>query len=214
MKMVTVMSTKFIPFPFLLFLLLGMAAQAHAQMTTVSVQLKVPDGGWGIRISKVYRTQSHLLVVSEVQRKQGFATQAIQVVKDSAKVRAPKLPTKHFILGKTWGWKNQEPYTFLKNPKDLAKHTAGALLVYQAKTQVESPRKPRYIVVYREDVFTDGKTRKGETLQQLAERHCKELGGSPPRVLKIINGFAAEFPAESVSKLKGLKDVKYIEKDR
>ena len=208
------MKTKPISFTVMLFLLLGMSTHAHAQMTTVTVQLKVPDGGWSIRISKVYRTKSHLLVVSELQRKQGLAIQAIQNVKDSAKVRAPELPIQHFILGKTWGRKNQEPYTFLQNPTDLAKHTAGALLVYKAKPKAQAARNPRYIVVYREEIFTDGKTRKGENLQQLAERHCKELGGSQPRVLKIINGFAAEFPGESVPKLKALKDVKYVEKDR
>jgi hypothetical protein len=71
-----------------------------------------------------------------------------------------------------------------------------------------------YIVVYKKEIFTDGKTKRGETLQQLAERHCKELGASPPSVLRIINGFAAKFPSRNVPNLKALLEVKYIEMDQ
>ena len=28
-------------------------------------------------------------------------------------------PVKHFILGKKWGWENEEPYTFLKDRKEI-----------------------------------------------------------------------------------------------
>lgn len=196
------------------FLILAMSQQTHAQASTVSVRLKVPDGGWKIQISQVYQTRSHLLAVSELKRHSGPAIQVISEVKDSVKVRAPKLPVQHFVLGKTWNWPNKGPYTFVSGPKEFSKHIAGAKLIYQANLNDKATAKSRYIVVYKKEIFSDGITKQGETLHQLAKRHCKELGGSTPRVLGIINGFAAEFPTENLSKLKTFPEVKYVEKDR
>ena len=188
----------------------------HAQESTVSVQLTVPDGGWKIRIVQVYQNSTHLLAVSKLERHRGPAIQVISQAKDSVKVKAPKLPVRHFVLGKTWNWLNKEPVTFLSDPKELSKPIAGAKLVFQAKAKPapKVPNKINYIVVYKKEVFTEGKNKQGETLEQLAKRHCKELGASPPSVLRIINGFAAKFPAGNVPKLKALPEVKYIEKDQ
>jgi len=190
----------------------------HAQDSTVSVQLGVPDGGWKIRIVQVYQTSTHLLAVSKLERSSGPAIQVISQVKDSVKVKAPKLPVRHYVLGKTWNWSNGKPesYAFLSDPKEITKKVAGAKLVFQAKAKPKknATAKVSYIVVYKKEIFTDGKTKQGETLEQLAKRHCKELGASPPSVLRIINGFAAKFPAGNVPKLNALPEVKYIEKDQ
>ena len=190
----------------------------HAQDSTVSVQLGVPDGGWKIRIEQVYQTSTHLLAVSKLQRSPGPAIQVISQVKDSVKVKAPELPVRHYVLGKTWTWSNGKPesYAFLSDPKELSKKVAGAKLIFQAKAKPapKVPNKINYIVVYKKEIFTDGKTKQGETLQQLAKRHCKELGASSPSVLRIINGFAAKFPKGNVPKLKDLPEVKYIEMDQ
>jgi hypothetical protein len=187
---------------------------AHAQESTVSVQLTVPDGGWKIRIDQVYQTPTHLLAVSKLERSPGLAIQVISQVKDSVKVKAPKLPVRHYVLAKTWNWPNKEPYTFLSDPKELPKKVAGAKLVFQAKPKENATAKVSYIVVYKKEIFTDGKTKRGETLQELAKRHGEELGASPPSVLRIINGFAAKFPSGNVPKLKALPEVKYIEMDQ
>jgi len=189
----------------------------HAQDSTVSVQLGVPDGGWKIRIVQVYQTSTHLLAVSKLERSPGPAIQVISQVKDSVKVKAPKLPVRHYVLGKTWNWSNGKPesYAFLSDPKEITKKVAGAKLVFQAKAKPKknATAKVSYIVVYKKEIFTDGKTKQVETLEQLAKRHCEELGASSPSVLRIINGFAAKFPAGNVPKLKALPEVKYIEKD-
>jgi hypothetical protein len=190
----------------------------HAQESTVSVQLGVPDGGWKIRIVQVYQTSTHLLAVSKLERSPGPAIQVISQAKDSVKVKAPKLPVRHFVLGKTWNWSNGKPesYAFLSDPKELPKKVAGAKLIFQAKAN-PAPKVASmvsYIVVYKKEIFSDGKNKQGETLEQLAKRHCKELGASPPSVLRIINGFAAKFPAGNVPKLKALPEVKYIEMDQ
>ena len=150
--------------PCLLVLLAGMFHQAYARESTVSVQLTVPDGGWKIRIDRVYQTPTHLLAVSKLERSPGPAIQVISQAKDSVKVKAPKLPVRHFVLGKTWNWPNKEPYAFLSDPKELSKPIAGAKLVYQAKAK-PAPKVPamvNYIVVYKKEIFTDGKTKQGK----------------------------------------------------
>ena len=202
--------------PCLLLLLAGTFHQAFARESTVSVQLTVPDGGWKIHIDQVYQTPTHLLAVSMLERSPGPAIQVISQAKESVKVKAPKLPVRHLIMGKTWNWPNKEPFTFLSDPKELSKSIAGAKLVFQAQAKPvpKIPAMVNYIVVYKKEVFTDGKTKQGETLQELAKRHCKELGASPPSVLRIINGFAAKFPAGNVTKLKALPEVKYVEMDQ
>jgi len=176
----------------------------HAQDSTVSVQLGVPDGGWKIRIDQVYQTPTHLLAVSKLERSPGPAIQVISQVKDSVKVKAPKLPVRHYVLGKTWNWSNGKP------------EVAGAKLIFQAKAN-PAPKVATmvtYIVVYKKDIFTKGKTKQGETLRAIAKRHCKELGASSPDMLEIINGFVAKFPAGNVPRLKALPEVKYIEMDQ
>ena len=190
----------------------------HAQDSTVSVQLGVPDGGWKIRIEQVYQTPTHLLAVSKLERSPGLAIQVISQVKDSVKVKTPKLPVRHYVLGKTWNWSNGKPesYAFLSDPKEITKKVAGAKLVFQAKAKPKknATAKVSYIVVYKKEIFTDGKNKQGESLEQLAKRHCNELGASPPDMLEIINGFVAKFPSGNVPKLKALPEVKYIEKDQ
>ena len=208
------MRKTFTFFAFACFSLAGNWTQARE--STVSVQLTVPDGGWKIRIDQVYQTPTHLLAVSKLERNPGLAIQVISQAKDSVKVKAPKLPVRHFVLGKTWNWPNKEPVTFLSDPKELSKPIAGAKLVYQAKAKPapKAPNKINYIVVYKKEIFTDGKTKEGENLRTLAKRHCEELGASSPDILEIINGFVAKFPADNVPKLKALPEVKYIEKDQ
>ena len=111
-----------------------------------------------------------------------------------------------------------ESYAFLSDPKELPKKIAGAKLIFQAKAKAKPAPKVAtmvtYIVVYKKEIFTDGKNKQGESLEQLAKRHCEELGASPPSVLRIINGFAAKFPSRNVPKLKALPEVKYIEMDQ
>ena len=65
----------------------------------------------------------------------------------------------------------------------------------------------------KETAFVDGKTKAGETLEQLAKRHAKQFDGKLGRVLKIINGYSASFSPAAVEKLKKQPEVKYIEKD-
>ena len=85
----------------------------QARESTVSVQLTVPDGGWKIRIDRVYQTPTHLLAVSKLERSQGLAIQVISQAKDSVKVKAPEiLQCDISSLGKLGIGPTKRPYSF------------------------------------------------------------------------------------------------------
>jgi len=191
-------------------------AVPKAKQRSISLQVTVPTSGWKVEIQEVYQVEKELWVISHLASKGGIALQVISQVKDSVSVPKSSLPVKHFVTGKRWTWKNKEPYQFVKDRKKIDQELKKkkAKLVYRRpiKKQATNPL-GRYIVVYKKTVFVDGKTKTGETLEQLAKRHTKQFDGKLGRVLKIINGYSASFSPAAVEKLKKQPEVKYIEKD-
>ena len=184
--------------------------------TVISLQVTVPTSGWNLSIQEVYQIEKELWVISHLTSKGGIALQVISQVKDSVSIPKSSLPVKHFITGKRWNWKNKEPYQFLKDRKkidqELKKQKAKLVYRRPVKKQSANPL-GQYIVVYKKTAFVDGKTKAGETLEQMAKRHTKQFNGKLGRVLKIINGYSASFSPAAVEKLKKQPEVKYIEKD-
>lgn len=114
----------FTPFFFLCTLLLGVASHVSAQEQnenqTIEVKLMAPDTTWMLAIDEVYQVGQELWVIAGVkQAGQAFGLTMITTLEDQITVKAPALPIKYFILGKTWGWANEEPYTFIKSRADI-----------------------------------------------------------------------------------------------
>lgn len=103
----------------------------------ITVSLKVPDGGWSVSIEEIYQVDSELWVISGLSRREGMAIQMICTASDTGVVMAPDLPIKHFILGKTWNWKNEEAYTFLKERKAIAGKLKKASRLYKKRKKDE-----------------------------------------------------------------------------
>ncbi len=187
-----------------------------AKKRAISLQVTVPTSGWNLSIQEVYQVEKELWVISRLSNKGGIALQVISQVKDSVSISASSLSVKYFVLGTRSNIKSKVPYQFLKDRKMLDKELKQkkAKLVYRrpVKKQAVNPQ-GRYIVVYKKTVFVDGKTKKGETLEQLAKRHTRQFGGKMGAVLRIINGYSASFSPAAVEKLKKQPEVKYIEKD-
>ncbi len=184
----------------------------------ISLQVTVPTSGWNLSIQEVYQVEKELWVISRLSNKGGIALQVISQVKDSVSMPASlsQGTVKYFVLGTRSNIKSKVPYQFLKDRKMLDKDLKQkkAKLIYRrpVKKQATNPL-GRYIVVYKKTVFVDGKTKKGETLEQLAKRHTQQFGGKLGSVLRIINGYSASFSPAAVEKLKKQPEVKYIEKD-
>jgi hypothetical protein len=59
----------------------------------------------------------------------------ISTVQDSLKLAVPDLPVKNYIIGKAWAWENTEPYTFIKDLKQIEKELESGKLLYKAAKQ-------------------------------------------------------------------------------
>ena len=107
------------------------AASAGDINHDIIVKLTVPDRAWKISIEEVYRVKDEIWVISLLERSPMMAAQVISTVTDKVSLTAPDLPEKHFILGKTWNWENKEPYTFLKDRKEIETQLKTASLLYK-----------------------------------------------------------------------------------
>ena len=74
-----------------------------------------------------------LIVISTVsQNKDMMGAQVISNIQASVKIKAPDLPLKIFILGKSWNWENDEPYTFIQDIKQIEKNLKSGKLLYRS----------------------------------------------------------------------------------
>ena len=87
----------------------------NRQVREISARITVPDPAWRIIIQEVYVLKSELWVISQLERMPGMAAQMITTIEDKISIDAPDFPIKHYVLGKTWKWKNEEGYFFLNS---------------------------------------------------------------------------------------------------
>ena len=71
-----------------------------------------------------------------------------------------------------------------------------------------------FIIMYKKEIFTNGKTKDGETLEQLCKRHAKAFKGQVSRILEIIDGCTMHLSPDNAAKLAKLPEVKAVEKNR
>lgn len=101
-------------------------------LQAISVALTVPDAGWEVKIERIAVVEDELWVLSRLERSPDLAAQVISTAEDSVTLRAPDLPIQHFILGKTWTWENEEPYTFLDDISGIEEELRDARILYSA----------------------------------------------------------------------------------
>lgn len=105
----------------------------YADEKDIAVKLTVPDATWTIEIHEVHKVGNELWVISTVsQNPDVMGAQVISTVQTSLKLAVPDLPMKNFIIGKAWAWENTEPYTFLKDLKQIEKELKSGKLLYKA----------------------------------------------------------------------------------
>ena len=101
----------------------------------ITVRLTVPDAAWAIAIDQVHRVGSEIWIIATVSRNPDLmGAQVISTVQASLKLAAPDLPLRYFVIGKTWNWKNEEPYTFIQNLKQIEKALNSGTLLYPTAT--------------------------------------------------------------------------------
>jgi hypothetical protein len=118
--------------PVFLITLFLSACQTPAPMERpITVELTVPDPAWQIRIERVLEGSDELHVISRVKRDpEVMAAQVISRASDTVRVAAPDLPVRHHVLGKTWGW-SEENYNYVKDEEALLRQLSGSRSLYR-----------------------------------------------------------------------------------
>jgi hypothetical protein len=98
-------------------------AVKETPMTTaeVTISFAVPDLGWQLKIREFYQLSNEVAVVSVLSHTPDVAGMAIGIVMDSVTIPLPKLPIKHYVIGKTWNWENPEKIVFIKDLSPILK---------------------------------------------------------------------------------------------
>jgi hypothetical protein len=118
------------------FILLFCTTASGAEEKEITVELTVPDSAWAVSINEVHKVGNELWVISTVSRDpDAMGAQVISTVQDSMKLAVPDLPVKNYIIGKAWAWENTEPYTFIKDLKQIEKELKSGKLLYKAAKQ-------------------------------------------------------------------------------
>ena len=103
-----------------------------ADKKEITIKLTVPDAAWTITIDQVHKIGKELWIISIVSRDPNMmGAQVISTIKDTLKLVVPDLPVKHYVIGKTWNWKNKEAYTFIKNLKGIEKELKTGNAIYK-----------------------------------------------------------------------------------
>ena len=80
----------------------------------VSVLFQVPSTAWKVQTTDVYEFETEVWVAARVSSTSEVGLTVISTVGDSVTISDTSKDVKYFVLGKTWGWDNSEPYEFVK----------------------------------------------------------------------------------------------------
>lgn len=98
----------------------------------ITVKLTVPDTAWVISIDEVRKVNNEIWVISKVSKNPDvMGAHVISTIEASAVIDPVDLPVRHFIIGKTWDWENEEPYTFIKSIEKLESNLKDSELLYK-----------------------------------------------------------------------------------
>jgi hypothetical protein len=99
---------------------------------TASLTVTVPEGGWHLRIERVFEFEKEIWVLAQLQHTRGPSTQAIQTVQAALPAGLPAKAQRVFIAGKTWSWANPESYEFVPLLSAVIKQAGSARVLYPA----------------------------------------------------------------------------------
>lgn len=100
-------------------------------MRLLSVKLQVPDPGWQVHIEEAYDAGEEIRVLARLARTAEMAIQMISTAADRLEAELPSKPVRYYILGKTWGWENTEPYTFLNSESEAEAIRKSGRLIFR-----------------------------------------------------------------------------------
>jgi hypothetical protein len=103
-------------------------ANALSMPTTLAVT--VPDTGWTLRVERVLELDADVWVLAQLRREPGSAAQMIRKIEVTIPVTLPEKRLRVYVAGKTWAWRNDEPYEFVSSLEDVARRAGAARVVF------------------------------------------------------------------------------------
>ncbi len=182
----------------------------------VRVAVTVPSGGWDLKIAEVHEVDDEIWVLTELHNRGGLAAQVITRLEATAPVVPPAdRKVRTFVSGATWNWRDPDagPVEFVDDLDAVRKKAkaAGGRLLHKAPEEPQA--RGVYIVMFRKDLFKDGVTADGKTLEKLARERVATVDGEVKAVLGIIHGVSAVLTPQAAERLRQLPEVAAVEQD-
>ena len=96
------------------------------------IAVTVPDAAWVLRIERVVAVDHGIWIIARLGRRPGPAAQMISTARAALPVALPDEPWRVFVAGKTWSWKNPEPYEFVPSLAPVLARAAEGRVLYAA----------------------------------------------------------------------------------
>lgn len=108
------------------------AKQEISAAAPATLTVTVPEGGWHLRIERVFEFEKEIWILAQLQHTPGPSTQMIQTAQAALPAGLPAKTPRIFIAGKTWSWANPEPYEFVPALSAVIKQAGSARVLYPA----------------------------------------------------------------------------------
>ncbi len=118
---------------------IGLSFSSSASGTSLSIPVEVtidvPSPAWSLKITSIHAKAKKLLIICNVQKKDGFAAAVMTKAKASVNIprKFQKLPREVYVTGQTWNY--SEGYKVVTD-EELAKLLITASEVYSSPKQL------------------------------------------------------------------------------
>lgn len=118
------------------------ATDERSGQTRIELRIDTPDAGWSLKIESVYRTPESIAVISRLSRNEQPAPQVISTVYSTAQIPLSQIdrPVQHYVIGKSWDWKNTDAYESIESMHALDALLKDAELLYSAGEEPRSSK--------------------------------------------------------------------------
>ncbi|MDD3180190.1 MAG: hypothetical protein PHQ04_07530 [Opitutaceae bacterium] len=104
--------------------------QASAGPVRLAVQ--TPDAGWRLRIERIVELERSVWILAQLERQPGPAAQVISTAQAVVFISLPAKPIRTFVAGKTWNWRNEEPYEFVPTLSGVIRQAGPVRVLFPA----------------------------------------------------------------------------------
>jgi hypothetical protein len=99
----------------------------------VRLAVQTPDAGWRLRIERIIELDRAVWILAQLKREPGPAAQMISTAEAVVPISLPAKALRIFVAGKTWTWRNEEPYEFVPTLAAVIRQAGSARVLLPAE---------------------------------------------------------------------------------